>query len=212
MLFLPCLTSPVWKQITFADFLVAKVATWHSSGQWSINVKERRRFSFKKKNIYMYIYIYKTPQKCGGKCGSLLLAPFPMTPAWNIDSNVWRCQRHLKTVGWTPPTKRWSRRQTKPETQTPWWNYSNYFWTLWSVLDYQFLDFLICVKNRLHCCKPLFCVFSVIGAESNSNAYGTQVPGFTVSIIYRQTYFCVCFCLCNFYRLKQLLSWFKQYT
>ena len=85
--------------------------------------------------------------------------------------------------------ERWSGRQTKPETQTPGWSYSNYFWTLWSVLDWQFLNFLICVKNRLLCSKPHFCVCSVTGAESNS--YSTQVPGFTVSIYSRPIYVCV---------------------
>ena len=59
-----------------------------------------RRFFFKKaiflkkKNIYIY-----PPKNVGKKCGSLLLAPFPMTPAWNTDSNVWRYQRHPKTMG-----------------------------------------------------------------------------------------------------------------
>lgn len=200
-------TSPIWKEITCADFLVAKVATWHSSGQWSTSVKERRRLFL---NIYIYIffiyiYIYISPESAGGKCGSLSLAPFPMTPAWNPDSNVWRCQRHPKTMGWAPPTKREGGEAQSLRL------YSSYFWTLWSVLDWQFLNFLICVWNRLLCSKPHFCVFSVTGAESNSNTYGTQVPGFMVSI-YRQTYLCVCFCLCNFYRLKQLLSWFKQHT
>ena len=42
----------------------------------------------KKKKIYIYIYIDISPESVGGKCGSLSLAPFPMTPAWNPDSNV----------------------------------------------------------------------------------------------------------------------------
>ena len=122
-----------------------------------------------------------------------------MIPAWNTDINAWRCQSHLKAMGWMPPIKndgaggRWSLRLRRHHGATA------------TVLDCQLLDFLTCEKNKLFCFKALFCVFSVTRAESNSNAYGIHVPGCRMSI-YRHTYLCECACLYDFYRLKRNFS------
>lgn len=58
---------------------------------WSMIYKCQGEEAVVLKYIYIYflfIYIYISPESAGGKCGSLSLAPFPMTPAWNPDSNV----------------------------------------------------------------------------------------------------------------------------